>query len=128
MKHGATELEWFNALSVLTFSEDYAKEFYGIVKDTEELVKMIVNNHQLYAENCGLDYLPVSRLNEKQVEPYLIGITLNDNDHKEYEKICQKLIGNMHIPNRELLYEITIKHEKLNELMSKTPVLNLFFE
>lgn len=55
-------LEWFNTYGVLQYSKETFRRYSVVLGQIKSLSEHIINNHLLWASNCGQDYLPMRRV------------------------------------------------------------------
>jgi len=110
--------EWFNTLQMVPYGEPMFRVISGILHDVRELVFMIANNHLMWAENCGLDYLPAKREGDK-ANALVYGGPFTPQLREAYDKIWVRVGENMTLPTRTLQFRFNFKRDAVPEMIDR---------
>jgi len=99
--HLPLEFQWFNTISILPYWEMTFKKYGAIMSDLRKFVTHLVNNHLLWAENCGEDYFPLEKQPDGDWAPAVyITQFFTEDQRKKVEPIISKIVANTYIINR----------------------------
>lgn len=111
------EFAWFNTISVLPYWEMTFKKYSAIMADIKKFVTHIINNHLLWAENCGEDYFPLEKQPNGKWTPTVYTTKVwTEEQQKKTESVITKIMANTYIINRILNFELNLKERALSRL------------
>jgi len=112
-------LEWFNTYSLLPCWENTFKRYSEILSLTKRTCDYVINNHLLWALNCGEDYLPMKRNPDgEQVIEIHISKELSGEDNRRFSAICQKVAKNTHFREPKLNVIFNFSPEKSQKILN----------
>lgn len=119
---------WFDIQSWLKIKKTYFNSVGKILHEMEEIIPYVIENHLLYAENCGEDYLPI-KIHENRIDyGVFYGSKQNDEDEKTLSKISERIGKNMLIAKRQFGYSLVLDNKKLIDMMDNDEfVINFWF-
>lgn len=123
------QLDWFNTVSMLSYSDETFKKHNGILHDVEKLVTHITNNHLLRAENCGEDYFPAEQRNGIWTATLYLRRDLSQGEQDTFEAVMRKIFSNAYTVNRSVVFNFNLNGqalEKLYEGILKDSVATIF--
>jgi hypothetical protein len=111
-------LEWFNTYTILPYWEHTFERYAEILVEIKRISTYLLNNHLLWAFNCGQDYLPIKILpnGETIVEIYLTK-QLTNEEQKKFQELSQKVIKNVYCPKPKLNIIFNFSEEKYKKLL-----------
>jgi len=118
------QFEWFNTACVIPLSKEQLEIYAKIAEIVFELTDYVANNNFLYAENCGLDYLPFIITGDNTAKPklYLLNPPTSEIMQK-IENIYRKSLKNIHFSMKRVgRFEFILEKpamEKLESLLKK---------
>lgn len=119
---------WFNIESWLKIDDKLFRKVGDIINELDQVGTYIIENHLLYADNCGEDYIP-SRINGDKVD-YCIFLgpeTATQEEQKVINEIAHKLAKNLHIANRQFGYGLSLDNPDMNKSMNENMITNFWF-
>ena len=106
---------------------DYFKKVGEILEEINEINACVIENHLLYSDNCGEDYLPSKRVGKEFQPGVFFGSSIEKDEEKVLEDIVQKLVPNMNIVQRQYSYNLLLDNQKMIESLDNSLVTNFWF-
>jgi hypothetical protein len=114
----APQFQWFNTISILPYWEATFKKYSAIMSDIRKFVNHIVNNHLLWAENCGEDYFPIEKQVDGKLAPTIYTTeSLSQEFIKKLEPVIHKIMANIYTINRVFAFELNLKEKALERIL-----------
>lgn len=118
----------FNALSHIIFTQNLIHEIFDIVEVEREIIRYTCANHQLYAMNCGLSYLPVDIIDG---QPQSLAFMVPDDALRGNEEvlgsIARKILSEMNIQRTAAVEQFTFDDERvIRSIQNNNMVTNIF--
>jgi len=110
--------EWFNILQIIPYSDPAFNTISGILNDVKGLAFAVTNNHLTWAENCGQDYLPAKREDDK-AHALVYGGPFSEDIKQAYNRIFVQVAEKMTLPVRTIAFQFTLKREKVPEAFKR---------
>lgn len=111
------EFSWFNTWSILPYGEGTFKKYGAIISDLRKFVSHIVNNHLLWAENCGEDYFPLERQLDGRWVPTVYTKSVTYEKSNEVHAAIGKIVANTYVIDRILNFDLNIKDKALKRIL-----------
>ena len=96
------DFEWYNTMCLVSVGKENLKRYIEISESIYDFVAFIVQNSLLYADNCGVNYLPIKLLKDNKVEPWLYVRHHTQDVIEEIKAIYSKVLPNIHISLRRV--------------------------
>ena len=119
---------WFEIESWLKIQSTLFNKLGVIIKNMGTIGNYIIENHLLFSDNCGEDYVPCKIEKNKISYGVFYGPKLNNNnDEKTSTKICERIGKNMNIVNRRFSYTLSLNNKEFISAMNEEIITNFWY-